>query len=83
MYCPVHSTWFDLPNNIWGGVQYMKFIVWTALLNKPQINTGRIYPELICHIFIHCKTYIITRNKFWEELIHLLFLHKYFWSNWK
>jgi hypothetical protein len=24
MSCPPHSTWFDLPSNIWGWVQNMK-----------------------------------------------------------
>jgi hypothetical protein len=27
MPCPPHSSWLDLPNNIWGWVQIMKFLI--------------------------------------------------------
>jgi hypothetical protein len=27
MSLPPHSPWFDLPNNIWGGVQNMKLLI--------------------------------------------------------
>jgi hypothetical protein len=27
MLHPTHSPWFDLPNDVWGWVQYMKLLI--------------------------------------------------------
>jgi hypothetical protein len=67
--CPPHSSWFDHPNNIWGGVQIIKFLLLLSSLSchlvcpRPKCLSQHVILEKQPAFPPHCERRFLTAVK--------------------